>query len=181
VPQSFTDELLRRLGAELGQDFLAAPAGGAVAAGLGTALGAVGVAKAGAFTLTSWQIGLGVLLVGIAGAGLMAALRPAGAAPAPLAMVTVQAPGPVTALAPPSAIDPAPPPPGTAPADVKSSAVLPSATQIRLLDSAGAMLKNHQPAKAIAVLSRITAPDLVEERDRLRQLAVAQLPGAGQR
>ena len=154
VPQSVTDELLRRLGEALGQDFLG-PAGGAVPAGVGAAAGA---AKAGGITLTTWQIGLGVVVVGIAGAALTAVLRPAGATPAPPATVTLHAPSPAPP-APPPAIDPAPLPRGGGSADAKSSAPSPSEIQTRLLDNARALLGSHQPAKALALLARVTAPE----------------------
>jgi RNA polymerase sigma factor (sigma-70 family) len=180
VPPGFTDELLRRLGEELGQDFLGPGSGGAVAAGVGAKLGAAAAAaKAGGITLTVWQIGLGVLLVGIAGAGLTAALRPASAEPGPPAAVTLHAPSPA-APAPPPPMSQAPLPSGGAPADVKSSAPPSSEIQTRLLDNARAMLSNHQPAKALALLARVTAPELVEQRDTLRRLAFAQQPDAGQ-
>jgi hypothetical protein len=130
-------------------------------------------------TLTTWQIGLGALLVGVATAGLMATLRPAGAAPAPPATVTLPGPSHATP-AYPSAIDPAPLPPGRGPAEVKRSAPAPSEIQTRLLDNARALVNGHQPANALALLARVTAPDLAEERDDLRRLARAQLPDAGQ-
>jgi hypothetical protein len=179
VPQGVVDELLRRLGEELGQDFLTGPTSGAVAAGIGAKLGAAaGAAKATGVTLATWQIGLGVLLVGIAGAGLTAALRPAGAAPVPPVTITAHALRPVTP-APPTTIDSAHVPPGGGRADVKPSAPAPSEIQTRLLINARALINGHQPAKALALLSRVTAPDLAEERDGLRELALAQLPDAG--
>jgi RNA polymerase sigma-70 factor (ECF subfamily) len=174
VPPGFTDEMLRRLGAELGQDFLG-PAGGTVGAGLGVAAVA---AKASGITLTAWQIGLGVLLVGLAGAGLMAALRPAGAAPAPPAAVMLQEVIPPAPTSPPT-IDPRPPPPGV-PAGVKSSAPPLIEGQTRLLASARELLKDHQPAKALSLLARVTAPDLAEERQELRRLALERLEDGGQ-
>jgi hypothetical protein len=62
---------------------------------------------------------------------------------------------------------------------VKPSAPAPSEIQTRLLINARALINGHQPAKALALLSRVTAPDLAEERDGLRELALAQLPDAG--
>jgi RNA polymerase sigma factor (sigma-70 family) len=186
VPPGFTDGVLRRLGEELGQDFLG-PAGGSAGAGLGAKLGAAAAAaKAGGVTLTVWQIGLGVLLAGLAGAGLMAALRPAGGAPRlPVTVVVHDEPGPPApslASAPSSpgaTIVPAPSPPG-APAGAKSSAPPASETETTLVESARALLGNHQPSKALALLARVTAPDLAEERDELRRRALGQLQDAGQ-
>jgi RNA polymerase sigma-70 factor (ECF subfamily) len=172
VPPGFTDEMLRRLGEELGQDFLA-PAVGTVGTGLGVAAVA---AKASGITLTVWQIGLGVLLVGIVTAGLTAALLPAGAAPAsPAAVTEVSPPAPT----PPPTIDPGPPPPGV-PAGVRSSAPPPPEVQTKLLASARELLKDHQPAKALSLLVRVTAPDLAEEREKLRRLALERLQDGGQ-
>ena len=185
VPPGFTDDLLRRLGKELGQDFLG-PAGGAVGAGLGAKLGAAAaVAKTSGVTLTVWQIGVGVLLAGLAGAGLMAALRPAGATPRPPVTVVVHGePGPAPTIAsapspPGDTIAPAPWPPGRA-AAVKSSAPPASETETTLVESARALLGNHQPSKALALLARVTAPDLAEERDELRRRALGQLQDGGQ-
>jgi hypothetical protein len=47
------------------------------------------------------------------------------------------------------------------------------------LDNARALLANHQPTKALALLARVTAPALVEARDGLRALALAQQAAAG--
>jgi RNA polymerase sigma factor (sigma-70 family) len=184
VPPGFTDGVLRRLGEELGQDFLGPAAAGA---GLGAKLGAAAAAaKAGGVTLAVWQIGLGVLLAGLAGAGLMAALRPADATLRPPVTVHDE-PGPPppapTIVSAPSlsgaTIAPAPSPPG-APAGAKSSAPPASETETTLVESARALLGKHQPSKALALLARVTAPDLAEERDKLRRLALGQLHDAGQ-
>jgi RNA polymerase sigma factor (sigma-70 family) len=181
VPQDFVDELLRRLGEELGQDFLTGPASGAVAAGISAKLGAAaGAAKAAGVTLTTWQIGLGILLVGIAAASLTAALRPAGAAPAPPTTITAHVLSPVTP-APSPAINSAHVPPGGALTEAKLSAPPRSSEiQTKLLVNARALVNGHKPATALALLSRVTASDLAEERDDLRQLALAQLSDAGQ-
>jgi RNA polymerase sigma factor (sigma-70 family) len=174
VPPAYTDELLRRLGEQLGEDFLG-QAGGVVAAGAGTAAAA---AKAGGITLTVWQVGMGVLLAGLAGAGLMAALRPAGAMSPPPAVVVLQDPPSLPAPEPSPTLDPAPAPPGGT-GDARPSAPLPSEVQTRLLSSARQLLDGHDPARALSLLGRVTAPDLAEERDDLRRFALARLRDAG--
>jgi hypothetical protein len=52
--------------------------------------------------------------------------------------------------------------------------------QTRLLANARALLRTAQPAEALVLLARVTAPDLAEERDELRARALGQLRDAGQ-
>jgi hypothetical protein len=93
--------------------------------------------------------------------------------------ITTHARSPVTP-APPPAIGSAHVPPGGAPTDAKLSAPPRSSElQTKLLANARAMVNGHQPTKALALLSRVTAPDLAEERDGLRELALAQIPDGG--
>jgi len=65
-------------------------------------------------------------------------------------------------------------------AGVESSAPPASETETSLVESARALLGKHQPSKALALLARVTAPDLAEERDALRRRALGQLWDAAQ-
>jgi hypothetical protein len=62
---------------------------------------------------------------------------------------------------------------------VQPTAAPPSEIQTRLLANARQSLKSREPAKALALLARLTVPDLAMERDALRRQALAQLQDAG--
>jgi RNA polymerase sigma factor (sigma-70 family) len=175
VPPSYIDDILRRLGEQLGEDFLAGPASDtAVAAGakLGT----------GATRAATWKVAVGVLVAGAAGATLLAALRSPGAgpSPAPTAAVLQAPPGSAPAMATPTspAVDSVDAPrqgSGTAHALPLPP---PTAVQTTLVDNARSLLDKHQPAKALPLLARVTAPELADERDQLRALAFRQQAAA---
>jgi RNA polymerase sigma factor (sigma-70 family) len=177
VPPSYVDDILRRLGEQLGEDFLAGPATGTTTAAAGAK-----VAES-ATRMASWKIAAAVLLAGATGAGLHAAVHPtgAGSTPAPT-VVMVQAPSgsaATTATAAPPAVDPprgsATAPAPASPASATAQASPPStAIQTTLLDNARSLLEKHQPVKALPLLARVTAPELVATRDQLRELALSQ-------
>ncbi len=180
APQSLTDALLRRLAIDLGPDFTGS-VNTSLPGSTGTTLGAAaGAARVSTVTLTTRQLALGALLAGLAGAGLHAMLRPI--APTPTQTMSTSAPWASTPVMVASAglpeIDSAVPTFPTTPPDSASSAP-PVESQAKLLDNARVLLGDHKPTKALAMLARVTDPDLAGERDRLRRLALAAQSDAG--
>jgi RNA polymerase sigma factor (sigma-70 family) len=180
VPQSETDALLRRLGEALGQDFLGPATTAAESAGAATG--------AGAAVLTTWKIGIAVALIGlgIAGdAGLASAQHATNATPPPpTAAALLPAPSitaaPVlsapSSVEPPASAHPSPPPsgaPAPTPAAPTPSDTPSDISQGGLIDTARVLLDKRQPGNALALLERVTAPALVDEREALRRRALA--------
>ncbi len=172
MPQGFAEDLLRRLHEQIGAD-LAGPASGTVSTG-GAAAGA---ARAGLVTLKTWQLGLGAILAALAGAWLYALLTRV--APVPPAAVALQAPALVAhgSAAAPTGGTAAAPLQGAAvntsgPPDAASSTAPPE-SQAKLLDSARALIRDHKPEDALVLLARVSAPEFVKERDRLRRFALS--------
>jgi RNA polymerase sigma-70 factor (ECF subfamily) len=166
MPEGFEEDLLRRLHEQIGPDF-GGPASGTVRTG------EAGPARAGRVALKRVRLGASHLLAGIAGAVLYALLTRAPPPPAPSTGITTTTSAAVpVGPAAPTANTATSLAPTVAPPDGTASATPPE-SQEKLLDSARALLRDHKPENALALLARVTAPEFAMERDKLRRNALS--------
>ncbi len=139
-------------------------------------------ARASASLLGGWQNVAGAALLVLVGPDVYPRLHPL-----PDAMTSSR--GDTVAIAEPSAVTvsdvPRPlallsqaPIPSARPTPVPPSRLPRAEIQTELVDSARALLDAHQPRKALALLARVTAPDLAAARDELRARALRDQAGA---
>jgi hypothetical protein len=182
APPGFTDDVLHRLRERLGPD-LAWPIASAVAvAGAVTAArlaASAGATKAGTVTLPFRQVAIGAVLVLLAGMGLRGALGPSTHPSAPPTAASSEPMGAgACSAAEPAEIATAALAPQETPARVASTPA-PRESDGHLMYRARALVRAGEIAQALAVLGRVTDPDLVAERDELRRHALAFATDAG--
>jgi RNA polymerase sigma-70 factor, ECF subfamily len=165
APQSFQDDMMRRLNVDTG-------ASGGIAAKL---------AAAGRMVLTGHHVAIAVVCI-LLGAALAALLRP----PSPhlpssptIAMTASREAAVMEATpAPPASI--APTPSAMPSGSTSATAFAPTGTDERkILETARLVLDRGNAAGALALLERVTSPRYAQERDELRELAISYRDGGG--
>ncbi len=137
-------------------------------------------ARRGASLLRGWQNVAGAALLVLVGPDVYPALR--------ASLATASSPAVAVAMAEPSTVTVRDVHQPSAPlSQAKASSARPpeapsrpprSEIQTKLLRNARGLLDGHQPGKALALLARVTAPDLAETRDELRARALKEQAGA---